>query len=168
MGICLDGLCTEKQSSGTRNNVDMQPGFYIAKIGKAEVKLSKAKNKYMSLRLQCNTLDRSSSAGLVWDCITTSDSKWAQYKLARLLQACNVPLKGELELEDIAKIIAGREIIIDVKQRDDDPSKFEVDPFTHECYYPLSELDTLKGNPATIDDGFMNIPEDADEETSEW
>lgn len=161
MGICLDTLNTVKGSGSARISVVMTPGFYRAKIGKAEVKLSKAGNKYMSLRLQCSTLDKSASAGIVWDCITASDSKWAQYKLARLITACNIPLKGELELEDLAKLIANREVIIDVKARDDDPTRFEIDPFSHECYYSEAQFNEMQSatNTTAEPDDFMNVPE---------
>ena len=40
------------------------------------------------------------------------------YKLSRLLLACNTPLDGEGTLKDVAKVIQGKRVVIDVVVND--------------------------------------------------
>ena len=81
-------------------------------------------------------------------------------------------MQGQIELSDLAKIVKGKEILVDVKIDDTDARyvKAVVDIFSHEAYYQVSELESLKPvffaeqKEISANDAFMQIPEGASDE----
>lgn len=128
-------------------NVLPAPNIYKAKIIEAVMKdpsaTAKSKVPYLNLKYQLTDIN-GNSAGTIYDMLFDSDNQVLQYKLARFLTACNIPLQGAMELKDVAKIVLNKEIVVDVKITVDKsgkyPDKAEVDTFVHEIYYRLEEF----------------------------
>jgi hypothetical protein len=72
-----------------------------------------------------------------------------------------------MELKDLAKIVNGKTIVVDVAIDDKgDRPRAQVDLFTREAYYMREEFEEIYKlvNPDVMNEGFMNIPDGADEE----
>lgn len=108
MPINFDTLPKDKP---TGNNV--VEGKTKATIFKTEMLTSKdTTNKY--LRVTFKTID----GAFVSENYFESDKSFPQYKISRLLIATNIKLEGTGTLEDIAKLIKNKEVIIDVIKND--------------------------------------------------
>lgn len=152
-----------------------KPGVYRATVEKAEMKEPKdaSKKPYLNLTLKLRNKDES-AAGTVFDILTESEAATVLYKIGRFLRACGIPLQGAMELKDIAKLVVGKEIAVDIKVEKDnkDNDRAVVDVFSRECYYLPSEFDAVYKmvNPEEISeadkkafaDSVMNVPESAD------
>lgn len=146
------------------------PGIYRATIDKAEMKAPKDANKkeYLSITLKLKNKD-GSAAGTVFDILTESDAPAILYKIGRFLRACGIPLQGAMELKDIAKLVLGKEVAVDIKIGKDNKGadRAEVDLFTREAYYMPGEFDevysTLHPDEAPKDmTPLLDVPETAD------
>lgn len=152
-----------------------KPGVYRATIDKAEMKEPKdpSKKPYLSLTLKLRNKDES-SAGTVFDILTESEAPTVLYKIGRFLRACGVPLQGAMELKDIAKLVVGKEVAVDIKIEKDnrDTDRAVVDVFSRECYYLPSEFSDVYKlvNPeemsaedkTAFEQSVINVPEAAD------
>lgn len=121
-------------------------GLYKAKIMSAEMKQPKDMTRPMYLNLKYTLSDiKGNGKGSMYDMMSESDSSVIQYKLGRFLKACGIPLVGAMELKDIGKLVVGKEIVVDLKQSADDRGtmRSQVDPFTHEAYYPIGEFEEI-------------------------
>lgn len=108
MPINFDTLPKDKPIG---NNV--VEGKTKATIFKTEMLTSKdTTNKY--LRVTFKTTD----GAFVSENYFESDKSFPQYKISRLLIATNIKLEGTGTLEDIAKLIKNKEVIIDVIKND--------------------------------------------------
>ena len=141
MAINFDGLPKEKPEGMGTSSVP-EPGFHKVKITKAEVTKSKAGNKYIKMFL------KTEEGPMVFDNIFDSDAPALQYKLARLITACKLPLTGELTLEDLAKVLVNRDIVADIKiventWNGETKPKAEVDLFSNDIFYPADEYSKL-------------------------
>lgn len=128
-------------------------GVYRAKITEAEMRKPKTdatKPDYLNLKLSLFNKD-GSDAGTVYDIISESDSQLVQFKAARFVRACGIPLVGSMELRDLAKLVVGKQIVVDIShdKRSDTP-RAQVDLFSREAYYLPTEYDTIYAiaNPA--------------------
>ena len=150
------------------------PGLYKATIDDAEMRRNKndaTKPPYLNLKYKLTDME-GKSKGVMFDILSESDSPVVGYKIARFCRACGIPLQGQIELSDLAKIVKGKEILVDVKIDDTDARyvKAVVDIFSHEAYYQVSELESLKPvffaeqKEISANDAFMQIPEGASEE----
>lgn len=123
------------------------PGLYKAVIEDAEMKHGKDATKppYLNLRYALSNPKTGKSAGTMFDIISESDNQVILYKIGRFCRACGIPLQGQIELSDLAKIVKGKEILIDVMIDDKNPKyvKPAVDLFSHEAYYQVSELEEI-------------------------
>lgn len=152
-----------------------KPGVYRATIEKAEMKEPKDPNKkpYLNVTLKLRNKDES-AAGTVFDIFTESEAPTVLYKIGRFLRACGIPLQGAMELKDIAKLVLGKSVAVDIKVEKDnrDTDRAIVDVFSRGCYYLPSEFDEVykKVNPeevseaekAAFNQSVMNVPESAD------
>ncbi len=118
------------------------PGVYRAKIMEAEMKQGKDLSKPEYLNLKYALFDKhNKSCGNVYDIISESDSSVVQYKTARFVRACGLPLTGSMELKDLAKVVKGREIVVDISHdKKSDQPRAQVDLFAREAYYLPSEF----------------------------
>ena len=106
--INFDALPKDKPS---QNNVD--PGRYTVTIFDAKMMVSKtSKNEYLNVSFKLD------GGGFVNENYFESDKPFLLWKLGNLLKACDVKLEGEGSLKDIAKVIKGKKVIIDVAVND--------------------------------------------------
>ena len=106
--IQFNSLPKDKPS---QNNV--KPGRYTATVFKCEMRTGKdTGTEYLNVSF---LLD---GGGFVNENYFDSDKQFLQFKLGQLLKACNVTLEGEGTLRDVAKVIKGKKVIIDVAVND--------------------------------------------------
>ena len=106
--IQFNALPKEKPSQNTIKN-----GRYTATIFKCEMRTRKESgNEYLNVSFLCD------GGGFVNENYFDSDKQFLQFKLGQLLKACNVTLEGEGTLRDVAKVIKGKKVIIDVAVND--------------------------------------------------
>lgn len=166
--ITFNDLPTTNPGGGT-----IAAGVYRAVVDKAEMRTPKEASKpdYLALTLKL-TNKAGKSAGTVFDNIIESEKPALRYKLGRFVRACGIPLEGSMELKDLAKLVIGKHIVVDIKVGKDQNGndRAEVDLFGREVYYLPSEFDEVYAlvNPEEAsaatpkDTSFMNIPEGAD------
>lgn len=95
------------------SNNSIKNGRYTATVYKCEMRTGKETgNEYLNVSFQCD------GGGFVNENYFDSDKPFLQYKLGQLLKACNVNLEGEGTLKDVAKVIKGKKVIIDVVVND--------------------------------------------------
>lgn len=122
------------------------PGVYIAKILEADMRAPKndpTKPDYLSLKL--NLFDKANkNCGSIYDILSESDSSVVQYKISRFVRACGIPLTGNMELKDLAKLVKNKTIAVDITlDKKSDTPRAQVDLFTREGYYLASEFEEI-------------------------
>lgn len=144
------------------------PGTYYATIEKAEMKQPKDQSKPDYLNMQYNLkTPEGKDAGKIWDILSESEHSLIRYKISRFLNALQLDFQGNtFELKDLCKIVLNKQFIVDVTQKEDDyGKKAEVDLFSNEVYYPLSEANKVfdNGNVSEEDIPFNIEAEDAED-----
>lgn len=96
------------------NQNKVEEGRYTATVYDAKMIASKSTpgTEYLNVSFK---LDK---GGFVNENYFDSDKPFLQYKLGRLLKACDIKLAGEGSLKDIAKVIKGKKIILDATVND--------------------------------------------------
>ena len=95
------------------NNNSVAEGRYNAIVFKSEMRKSKeSNNEYLNVSFKID------NGGFVNENYFDSDKPFLMYKLSRLLLACNTQLDGEGTLKDVAKVIQGKRVVIDVVVND--------------------------------------------------
>lgn len=95
------------------NNNTVAEGRYNAIVFKSEMRKGKENNnEYLNVSFKID------NGGFVNENYFDSDKPFLMYKLSRLLLACNTPLDGEGTLKDVAKVIQGKRVVIDVVVND--------------------------------------------------
>lgn len=141
-----------------------EPGIYYAVIKEAVMKDAKDASKPQYLNIKYELQDANSNVkGVMYDIMAESDSQVVLYKIGRFCRACGIPLTGSIELRDLAKIIVGKKIVVDVKIDDSNEKYIKpvVDLFSKEAYYTAaeySELVDIDKKLSADDDGFINAP----------
>ena len=153
------------------------PGLYKGQITETEMRAPKAaaadgskKPDYLNLKIVLTDIN-GTNRGSFYDIIAESTSSIAQYKLSRFLRACGIPLVGSMELKDLAKIVKGKTIVVDVnhdKPTNGNNPKAQIDVFSHEAYYTPDEFVQVYNiiNGGVAADGQINegLADVADEE----
>lgn len=154
----------------TQNQYHVEADVYLARIEEAEMRKpkpsadGKQKPPYLSLKYRL-TRHNGKSAGVMFDGQYDSDKQIVQYKLARFLTACGIPLKGAMELSDIANLVLNKEIVVDTKvDESGSQPRLQVDPFGREAYYPKEQFDEIWSLAHPDADEFVKAPEDDGEE----
>lgn len=132
-------------------------GSYVATIEKAEMKNPTTTNPdgtpkkaYMALTLAIQD-GHGKSYGKIWDNIFDSESEYVKFKVMRLCAALQLQLSGIVELKDIAKVIAGKKLIVDIcEDKNAQQPRMQVDIFSGNVYYPMSEFEQIFGEVAPI------------------
>lgn len=145
-------------------NMLPEPGRYIAKIQKPEMRSSKddpTKPQHLNMQLLLSNPD-GTGAGSMFDMLTESDNEIPRYKLQRFITALEIPIVDYFELKDIAKIIDGKQFIVDITHDKKGVAqgyapKAVVDLFTGEAYYPMSMASELFDMPFNIVDNSADI-----------
>lgn len=161
MAINFDSLPNDKGSAGKL----IPQGTYFAKVEAAEMKAPKDPNKpeYLNMRYSLKTA-AGESVGNLFDALYESDHQLLKYKLKRFLLATGIELSGEFELKDLAKLVVGKEFIVDVTVQSSEgySDKSVADIFTGEIYYNLSEANSIFGG-----DTIINAPDALDNTDTE-
>ena len=138
---------------------------YLAHIEEAEMRSpkpsadGKKKPDYLNLKYRL-TKHNGKSGGIMFDGQYESDKQIVQYKLSRFLQACGIPLKGTMELKDIANLVLHKEIVVDTKvDESGSQPRLQVDPFGREAYYPKEQFDEIWKLAHPDADEFVPVPE---------
>ena len=106
--IQFNSLPKDKPSQNTIKN-----GRYTATVFKCEMRTGKdTGTEYLNVSFLCD------GGGFVNENYFDSNKPFLQYKLGQLLKACQVTLEGEGTLKDVAKVIKGKKVIIDVVVND--------------------------------------------------
>ena len=105
----FNALPTEKPSNYSK----VGEGTYTAVVFKTQmVKGKTSENEYLNVSFKLD------DGGFVNENYFDMDKPFLRYKLGRLLNACGVTLRGEGTLKDVAKVITGKKVIIDVALND--------------------------------------------------
>lgn len=91
----------------------MTDGTFKAVVFKSEMRDSKTTPGTQYLNVSFKT-----DNGFVNENYFDSDKPFLQWKLGQLLKACNVTLSGEGSLKDVAKVIQGKNVMVDVVMND--------------------------------------------------
>ena len=120
-------------------------GVYRAHIAEADIRQGKDLSKPPYLNLKYTLSDAEGhNKGTLYDIISESDSTVVQFKIARFVRACGIPLIGQMTLSDLCKVIKGKDIVVDVTiDKKSDPNRAQVDLFTRQAYYLPSEFDEI-------------------------
>lgn len=119
----------------SQNNV--VEGTYKATVFKTEMRVSKESgNEYLNVSFKID------NGGFVNENYFDSDKPFLMYKLGRLLKACNVELKGNGSLKDVAKVIKGKKVVIDVIVNDRGYGSLDYSG-DKEGIYPVTEDYTM-------------------------
>lgn len=95
------------------NQSNVSDGRFSAVVFKTQMMVSKTtNNEYLNVSFKTD------EGSFVNENYFDSDKPFILYKLGRLLKACNVSLSGEGSLKDVAKVIQGKRVIIDVAVND--------------------------------------------------
>lgn len=149
------------------------PGVYKGTVTEATMKQPNdaAKPPYLNLKINIRD-EEGKNCGNIYDMLFDSDAPTLMYKLGRFLSACKIPLQGQMELKDIAKLVVNKEFAVDVKIDISKDPKYQdkavVDIFSREAYYPIEQFPEIWGlvNKASEpkDASFVNVPETASAE----
>lgn len=163
-------MAIQFDSLPTKNEYHVEADVYLARIEEAEMRKpkptadGKQKPPYLNLKYRL-TRHNGKSAGVMFDGQYDSDKQIVQYKLARFLTACGIPLKGAMELSDIANLVLNKEIVVDTKvDESGSQPRLQVDPFGREAYYPKEQFDEIWSLAHPDADEFVKAPEDDGEE----
>lgn len=119
----------------SQNNV--AEGTYKATVFKTEMRVSKeTNNEYLNVSFKID------NGSFVNENYFDSDKPFLMYKLGRLLKACNVELKGNGSLKDVAKVIKGKKVVIDVIVNDKGYGSLDYSG-DKEGIYPVTEDYTM-------------------------
>lgn len=128
-------------------------GYYVFKCINANMRSPKDPSKKDYLNVQMMLVDKTGKkAGTFFDNFFDSDASAILYKLGRFVKAINLNLTGNVELKDIAKLLPGKEGVLEIEHRQDsrfpdDPTKIQaqVKLFGSECYWPTDQFKELVG-----------------------
>ena len=128
------------------SNNSVKEGTYTATIFKTQMLVSKTTgNEYLNVSFKID------GGGFVNENYFDSDKSFLQWKLGRLLQACNVTLSGEGTLKDVAKVIKGKKVVVDVIINDKGYSALDYSN-GHDGIYSIGEVEvTAEPTAATLD-----------------
>ena len=146
----------------TTNGFSVEADVYLAHIEKAEMRKPKdaAKPDYLSLQYRL-TRHNGKKAGVMFDAQYDSDKSLMQYKLGRFLKACKIPLKGQMELKDIATLVLNKDIVVDTSiDESGNQPRLQADLFGREIYYTTEEFDEIWNLAHPENNEFMPVPED--------
>lgn len=127
-------------------------GYYKFVVAKAEMKPNKDPAKKPFLVITFSLTDsKGNKRGNLFDRIMDNTTTPALlYKTGRFCNAIGVVLTGEVDLKDLAKLIVGKQGVLEVEHSKDtrtgaapDAVQAQVKLFGSDCFWPLSEWDRL-------------------------
>ena len=164
MPINFDGLPQDNPFALPEN------GLYKGHIATAEMKTPKPKmvngesvvgKDYLNLKIELFN-ENNEKKGVIFDILSESDSSVVQYKIGKFAHATGLPTSGSMELKDIAKLVNGKDVGVDViiDKKGDQP-RAVVDVFSGGVYYTIPEYKEqwIKLHPDIASQDFMQIDE---------
>lgn len=130
-------------------------GTYKGIIADAQMRQPKDTNKpmYLNFKLDLYDYKTNEKVGTIFDGLYESEASLLLYKLKRFMIATDIKLT-QFELSDLAKLINGKEVLVDVKteKQEGRQDRSVVDVTKNQVYYPLSEAATVFGDDAVSED----------------
>lgn len=140
-------------------------GPYKAKIVDPQMRQPKDTSKPMYLNFKLDLFDyrTGEKVGSIFDGLYESEASLLLYKLKRFMLATDIKLT-QFELSDLAKLINGKEVIVDVKteKQEGRQDRSVVDVTKNQIYYPLSEAASVFGDDAESSDDTINASDSID------
>ena len=144
------------------------PGAYMGYIDRGEVRESRTGNKYINYMIKLTNAE-GKACGNIWYKLFDSDKNFLQYQAARFIEALNIPMEGELGLDDLLAISLKQEVTVCVKIEEgengyNDQAVVDWDMF--DGFQPIEKFDTVydavaNGVPAPeTEEGAWNVPGD--------
>lgn len=134
-------------------------GSYKGIIADAQMRQPKDANKpmYLNFKLDLYDYKTNEKVGTIFDGLYESEASLLLYKLKRFMLATDIKLT-EFELSDLAKLINGKELIVDVKteKQEGRADRSVVDVTKNQIYYPLSEAAAVFGDDAGASTDIIN------------
>ena len=135
----------EKLPQDKPNNNSVEAGRYEAEVFKTQMMVGKeSNNEYLNVSFKIK------DGGFVNENYFESDKPFLLYKLGRLLKACGVTLSGEGTLKDVAKVIKGKKVIIDVVVNDRGYGSLDYSG-NNEGIYPINGAEVKATEEVTMD-----------------
>lgn len=132
------------------NQSNVVDGRYDAEVFKCQMMTSKTtNNEYLNVSFKID------GGGFVNENYFDSDKPFLLYKLGRLLKACGVTLSGDGSLKDVAKVIKGKKVTIDVAVNDRGYGSLDYSN-NKEGIYPLGQANAEV--PASTE-GTVEVPD---------
>lgn len=139
---------------------DTKPAGFVVPEGTykgviADAKMMQAKDTtkpmYLNYKIDLYNYKTGEKVGSIFDSQFESEKSLVLYKLKRFMLATDIKL-AQFELSDLAKLINGKELLVDVKtdHQEGKQDRSVVDATKNEIYYPLSEAKTVFGDDTEI------------------
>lgn len=140
-------------------------GTYKGIIADAQMRQPKDTNKpmYLNFKIDLYNYKTGEKVGSIFDGLYESEANLLLYKLKRFMLATDIKLT-QFELSDLAKLINGKEILVDVKteKQEGRQERSVVDVTTNQIYYSLSEANSVFGDDAESSDDKINASDSID------
>lgn len=144
-------LTFDKLPDSKPNQSNIVDGRYTATIFDAKMMESKTTPGTSYLNVSFKT-----TAGFVNENYFDSDKPFLQYKLARLLKACGVHLEGEGSLDDVRRVVKGKEVVIDVVVNDRGYGALDYSG-DHEGIYSTNEVTVSSDEAKALEDSTTEV-----------
>ena len=154
-----------------------EPGLYYGYVKKGEVKTSSKGNEYINFQIQLKDMEGNKKSSVFFMFFT---QEFAEYRNMKFLKALGFELTGELELEQIAKLAENKDILVQIKQEEDQNKNIRATVDTNgDCVFaPVDQVDYwdayinkgergMKKPWESEEADFMNIPEGTGE-AEDW
>jgi hypothetical protein len=140
------------------SNASAAPGRHLAVVDKVEIKATKEGREYLQVTFK--TKDSGSFNEFYFD----GDKPFLMYKIGRLLKATGVVLEGTGTLQDLAKLVKGKKVIVDVIVDDKGYANLDYSD-NKEGVYARDEvvMDTVEVEPELDEDVQEAIASDDDD-----
>lgn len=144
-------------------------GTYKGVISDAQIRQPKdtAKPMYLNFKLDLFNYKTNEKVGTIFDGLYESEASLLLYKLKRFMIATDIKLT-EFNLSDLAKLINGKEVLVDVKTEHQEgrQDRSVVDVTKNQIYYPLSEAAAVFGDDAAASEDIINASDSIDPKIS--
>lgn len=138
------------------NQSNITDGRYAASIFDAKMMESKTTPGTTYLNVSFKT-----ASGFVNENYFDSDKPFLQYKLARLLKACKVKLEGNGTLDDVRRVVKGKEVVIDVVVNDRGYGSLDYSG-DHEGIYSPDEVSVPVSEANALEESVQSVTIDAE------
>ena len=140
-------------------------GTYKGIIGDAQMRQPKDTSKpmYLNFKIDLFNYKTGEKVGSIFDGLYESEANLLLYKLKRFMLATDIKLT-QFELSDLAKLINGKQILVDVKteKQEGRQERSVVDVTKNQIYYPLSEAGSVFGDDAEASNDTINATDSID------